>query len=116
MEAFNKKVPGKPLNLDEMASPRAFKSHFPYDQIPCGLPNATPGKYIYVMRNPKDVFVSLHIHVSAIPTLIKKDWDDYFEEFLQGNVPYGYHSILTMSSVGGLTKMTIMCSFSSTRT
>ena len=91
VEAFNKKFPGydKPLNLDEMASPRAFKSHFPYDQMPCGLPNATPGKYIYVMRNPKDVFVSLHIHVSAIPTLIKKDWDDYFEEFLQGDVPYG---------------------------
>ena len=44
MEGVNPKLPGynKPLNLDKMASPRAFKSHFPYDQMPCGPPNATP--------------------------------------------------------------------------
>ena len=91
VEGVNPKLPGynKPLNLDEMASPRAFKSHFPYDQMPCGPPNATPGKYIYVVRNPKDVFVSLHIHASAIPFFVKREWDDYFDQFLQGDVGFG---------------------------
>jgi hypothetical protein len=90
VEAFNKKIPGyEALKLDEMTSPRAFKSHFPYDQMPCGPPNATAGKYIYVMRNPKDELVSLHIHVNAVPLFVKKDWDDYYEEFLQGEAPYG---------------------------
>ena len=90
MEGVNPKLPGynKPLNLDKMASPRAFKSHFPYDQMPCGPPNATPGKNIYVVCNPKDVLVSLHIHVSAIPFLIT-GWDDYFEQFLHGDVGFG---------------------------
>ena len=91
VEGVNPKLPGynKSLNLDDMASPRAFKSHFPYDQMPCGPPNSTPGKYIYVVRNPKDVLVSLHIHVSVIPFLVEKDWDDYYEQFLQGDVGFG---------------------------
>ena len=67
MEAFNKTLPDyEPLNLDEMSSPRVFKSHFPYDQMPCGPPNTTLGKYVYVVRNPKDVFVSYCIHASSI--------------------------------------------------
>ena len=108
VEGVNPKLPGynKPLNLDKMASPRAFKSHFPYDQMPCGPPNATPGKNIYVVCNPKDVLVSLHIHVSAIPFLIT-GWDDYFEQFLHGDV--GLETTLTTFSVGGLTRMTTMC-------
>ena len=90
VEAFNPKFPGyEPLNVDEMVSPRAFKSHFPYDQMPCGPPNTTLGKYIYVVRNPKDVLVSYHTHVSALPFTIKKEWDEYFEEFLQGEISYG---------------------------
>lgn len=43
------------VDVDKMASPRAFKSHFPYELMPCGLPNKTPGRYIYVIRNPRDV-------------------------------------------------------------
>lgn len=27
------------VNVDKMASPRAFMSHLPYDKIPCGLPS-----------------------------------------------------------------------------
>ena len=90
VEAFNPMFPGyERINLDEMASPRAFKSHFPYDQMPCSPPNTTLGKYIYVVRNPKDVFVSLHTHISAIPQLAQEKWDDYFEQFMQGDVSYG---------------------------
>ena len=94
VEGVNPKLPGynKSLNLDEMASPRAFKSHFPsmircpvVHQIPC----TTPGKYIYVVCNPKDVLVSLHIHVSTIPFLVKMEWDDYYEQFLLGDMGFG---------------------------
>ena len=45
-------------------SPRAFKSHLPYELVPGGLPHTTPAKYIYVMRNPKDVCVSTWYHKS----------------------------------------------------
>ena len=90
VEAFNTMLPGfERINLDEMASPRAFKSHFPYEQMPCGPPNTILGKYIYVVRNPKDVLVSFHIHVSCFPQLAQCKWDDYFEQFLQGEVSYG---------------------------
>ena len=90
MEALNPKLPDyKPLNIDEMDSPRTFKSHFPYDQMPCGPPNTTLGKYIYIVCNPKDVLVSYHTHISAIPLADRKTWDDCIEEFLQGEVTYG---------------------------
>lgn len=90
VEAFNKTLPGyEPLNLDEMDSPRAFKSHFPYDQMPCGPPNTTLGKYIYVVRNPKDVFVSYSIHASSVQAFPQQDSDVYFKQFLQGEVSYG---------------------------
>ena len=90
VEAFNTMFPGyERINLDEMASPRAFKSHFPYDQMPCGPPNATLGKYIYVVRNPKDVFVSYFIHASSFQAIPQQECDVYFEQFLQGEVSYG---------------------------
>ena len=92
VEAFNETIPGyKPLNLDEMGSPRAFKSHFPYDVMPCGPPNVTSGKYIYVVRNPKDVFVSYYTHASNIRTVPQQvlEQDVYFKRFLQGEVSYG---------------------------
>ena len=51
------------VNLDEMSSPRVFRSHFPYELMPCGLPNSTPGKYIYVCLlytspSPRDATLS----------------------------------------------------------
>ena len=34
---------GADLNdLDKLPHPRAFKSHFPYDLLPCGPPHTTP--------------------------------------------------------------------------
>ena len=103
------------VDIDKMASPRAFKSHFPYDLMPCGSPSDTPGKYIYVVRNPRDVAVSYFHHDRAIPFYPLYEWSDYFEMFMRGDLDR-LETILTMSSVGGLTKMTTMCFFSSTRT
>ena len=77
------------VDVDKMASPRAFKSHFPYEMMPCGLPNTTPGKYIYVVRNPKDCAVSYFHHDRAIPIHPLYEWDEYFELFMKGGVVFG---------------------------
>ena len=77
------------VDVDKMTSPRAFKSHFSYGMMPCGLPNATPGKYIYVIRNPRDVAVSYFHHDRAIPFYPHYEWDEYFDKFMKGDVDFG---------------------------
>ena len=77
------------IDVDKMASPRAFKSHFPYKLMPCGLPNKTPGRYIYVIRNPRDVAVSFFHHDRSVPMYPVYEWDEYFERFLKGEVDFG---------------------------
>ena len=77
------------VDIDKMTSPRAFKSHFPYDIMPSGLPSDTPGKYIYVVRNPRDVAVSYFHHDRAVPVYPLYEWSEYFEKFLKGDVDYG---------------------------
>ncbi len=42
------------LNAEQVASPRAFKSHLPYPLIPKG------GKYINAVRNPGDALYSMY--------------------------------------------------------
>ena len=76
------------VNMDELPRPRAFKVHFPYDLLPCGPPHTTPCKYIYVMRNPKDLAVSCYFYYK---TLFNKtlEWNGFWKDFLAGNVIYG---------------------------
>lgn len=50
------------VGSSDALSPRAFKSHSPYDLVTGGLPHTTIAKYIYVMRNPRDVYVSYWNH------------------------------------------------------
>ncbi len=47
-------VCGIDLNAGQRATPRGFKSHLPYDQVPKGA------RYIVPLRDPKDAFVSLY--------------------------------------------------------
>ena len=56
------------VSIDDLTPPRAFKSHMPYDRMPCGPPSSTPSKYIYVARNPKDLATSFYHHYFAIAT------------------------------------------------
>ena len=72
----------------DMTPPRAFKSHMPYDRMPCGIPHSTPCKYIYVARNPKDLATSFHYHYRRvhIPGI---EWKEFFEYFLAGKVEFG---------------------------
>ena len=78
------------VNLQELPFPRAFKSHFTYDLMPCGLPSTKPCKYIYVARNPKDVAVSL-FHFFEANKLFPPDckFSDFLSTFMKGDVGYG---------------------------
>lgn len=67
-------------------SPRIHVSHLPYRFMPLGL-KQKKGKVIYVARNPKDVLVSyFHFHKFANMLETPKDFDTFFEKFLEGNV------------------------------
>ncbi len=79
------------VNLSTLPKPRAFKSHMPYELMPCGKPSTTPCKYIYVTRNPKDVVVSFFFHHKLFE--VRKDatldWDIFFRNYIYGNVDFG---------------------------
>ena len=78
------------VDIENLPTPRAFKSHSSYEMMPCGIPNKSPGRYIYVARNPKDVAVSAFFQFKSLtwgdPNIL---WDDYFENFVAGQVPHG---------------------------
>ena len=76
------------VTADDLTPPRAFKSHMPYERMPCGSPNTTPAKYIYVARNPKDLATSFFHHCRAYhdPEI---EWKEFFEYFLVGMVEFG---------------------------
>jgi hypothetical protein len=76
------------VTAEDMIPPRAFKSHMPYDRMPCGLPNSTPCKYIYVARNPKDIATSFYYQYRAChsPDI---EWKEFLENFLVGKISFG---------------------------
>ena len=76
----------------DVLSPRAFKSHVPYDFVPGGLPHTTPAKYIYVMRNPKDVCVSYWHHQnvrSKVTSINHLNFDEYVSNFFSDGIRWG---------------------------
>lgn len=77
------------VDIECMASPRAFKSHMPYDLMPCGPPEDSPGRYIYVARNPKDVATSLYFQYLGIKYFENYSWNKIFDMFMEGNVFFG---------------------------
>ena len=90
IEAMHKDPPFNwHMDVDKLPSPRAFKSHFSYDLMPCGQPCNTPGRYIYVARNPKDVAVSFYHHDRGFDYNPDIEWTQHFELFMQGKVHYG---------------------------
>uniref|UniRef100_A0A3Q3W9E2 Sulfotransferase n=1 Tax=Mola mola TaxID=94237 RepID=A0A3Q3W9E2_MOLML len=67
-------------------SPRLRVTHLQYKFMPAAL-RQKKGKVIYVARNPKDVLVSyFHFHNIANMLETPKDFADFFEKFLRGDV------------------------------
>ncbi|XP_069028073.1 amine sulfotransferase-like [Embiotoca jacksoni] len=67
-------------------SPRLRVTHLQHHFLPAALSHKK-GKVIYVARNPKDVLVSyFHFHKLANMLETPKDFDDFFEKFMRGDV------------------------------
>jgi hypothetical protein len=73
-----------------LPSPRVIPTHLPFRLFPeTALEHRV--KLVYVVRDPKDVAVSLyHFHRShKLLGFYKGTWDDFFECFITGQVIYG---------------------------
>jgi Sulfotransferase domain len=73
---FDVSVRGR--GIDHLPSPRIIKSHLSYNMIPKG-----PCKYIYAVRNGKDVAVS-YFHYSRTHLKFNGDFEQFFDLFLNG--------------------------------
>ncbi|XP_033630668.1 sulfotransferase 1E1-like isoform X2 [Asterias rubens] len=69
-------------------SPRFIKSHLPGQLLPPQVWEKKI-KMIYVIRNPKDVVVSLFHHGALMTPPGKFSFDFVFDGFLDGTLPYG---------------------------
>lgn len=70
-------------NLNNLPSPRIFKTHCRYRQL-----RKFPGRYIYIVRNGRDVLLSyFHFHNTHFG--FRSTFDDFFQAFVQGKVAYG---------------------------
>ncbi|XP_036290335.1 sulfotransferase 2A1-like [Pipistrellus kuhlii] len=75
--------------IEKQGDPRFYTSHLPVQFFPTSL-FTSKAKVIYIMRNPKDVIISgYHFHKTLKITKNPSSFDEYFEWFLQGNVPFG---------------------------
>ena len=92
IEAMNNPDPAFDYRVDLsiLKHPRAFKSHFTYELMPCGEPSSSHCKFIYVARNPKDTAVSYFYHYQGfkyVPVGLK--WEDFISWFIAGDMAYG---------------------------
>ena len=78
-------------NITSLPKPRAFKSHSSYKLMPCGKPNTTPCKYVYVARNPKNVAVSFYFQFRRTQSIpgASIEWILFFRNFIYGNLVFG---------------------------
>ncbi|XP_061665752.1 sulfotransferase 2B1-like [Syngnathoides biaculeatus] len=77
------------LNLDSRPSPRMFTTHFLPHMMPPSFFQVKP-KVIYVIRNPKDVFVS-SFHYCAMASFLADPGpqNEFLQKFLKGEVMFG---------------------------
>lgn len=75
--------------IESSADVRMIKTHLPYSLLPESVRTENP-KIIYIMRNPKDVCVSLFHFTRLIKeTGYEGSFNDFFKSFLKGHVSYG---------------------------
>ncbi|XP_078504657.1 amine sulfotransferase-like [Lissotriton helveticus] len=90
------RVPGfeynvRKVNFEQLPSPRIFGSHLPHYMAPKGLKDKK-AKVIYVIRNPKDNFVSHYHFINMFKELEDKppeNLEEFFENYLAGKVHSG---------------------------
>nr|XP_043902147.1 amine sulfotransferase-like [Solea senegalensis] len=69
--------------------PRMFGSHLPFEMLPLDI-KAKQVKVVYVWRNPKDIVVSsYHFAHSWVLLETPKSFEDFFDQFLNGDVYMG---------------------------
>nr|AAH78536.1 MGC85375 protein [Xenopus laevis] len=72
-----------------MKSPRILKTHLPINLLPPSFWEKN-AKVVYVARNAKDCMVSYYyFHKMNTFLLDPGTWDNFFSEFLSGDVPWG---------------------------
>ncbi|CAN9514062.1 unnamed protein product [Ophioblennius macclurei] len=77
------------LVVDQLKSPRAFVTHLPYNLMPPSF-HTSKAKAIYVMRDPRDVFVSsYYFHQMAKFLEEPGTFDEFMDKFLEGKVLFG---------------------------
>ncbi|XP_052089169.1 sulfotransferase 1C2-like [Mytilus californianus] len=75
--------------LDSLPSPRILNTHLSFKYIPTKHVQ-NKGKIVHMIRNPKDICVSLYHHAKK-DVVMNYDvpWDTYFENWMSGKVFYG---------------------------
>ncbi|CAF1102050.1 unnamed protein product [Adineta steineri] len=73
--------------IEKMRRPGSIKTHFPLRIIP----QHPQAKYIYVVRNPKDMCTSFYRFLKTMPGTTHSDvpFDTYFDLFIDGRANYG---------------------------
>ncbi|XP_038975501.1 flavonol 3-sulfotransferase-like isoform X2 [Phoenix dactylifera] len=81
---------GRPSKLEAMPSPRMLSSHLPYPLLPDSMKGAG-GRFLYVCREPKDVFVSRwHFNDKMRPDSVEPiPFGKAFDLYCDGVSPYG---------------------------
>ncbi|XP_038064989.1 sulfotransferase 1E1-like [Patiria miniata] len=71
------------------SSPRLIKSHLPGQLLPPQVWEKKI-KIVYVIRNPKDVVVSMFHHIDMMAAADRQfSFDEVFDRFINGTQPYG---------------------------
>ncbi|XP_076438737.1 sulfotransferase 1B1-like [Babylonia areolata] len=72
--------------LDQLASPRVLNTHMPFSRLPTQVFEKKT-KVVYLLRNPKDVAVSMHNHMRDWTAMgYPGSWPDFLQLFLYTGV------------------------------
>ncbi|XP_046569340.1 sulfotransferase 1B1-like isoform X2 [Haliotis rubra] len=100
--------------LEALTSPRLLNTHMGFRFLPSEIVTKRT-KVIYLLRNPKDVAVSLYNHVTGMNAgekyLYNGIWDDFLDAYLQGKVFGGswFDSVLNWEkTVAALTELPVL--------
>ena len=95
--------------LRNMKPPRIFKTHAAWPDLPVAgcTPTRPPdaAKTVVVVRDPRDVMVSLYYHSRALKGISwSGSWDDWFDAFLNGTAPTPMHASAADGASEGATE------------